>query len=315
MMKFLFPLSLLFIFIFLPFSASALTIAPAIIDINLDPGQSQTYQLQLYNETGEDIFLNGSIEKFEPKGENGQTQILPFDVSDKSVNWIKLPNNSLVLRPGESISVPVVIDIPKTAGLGGYYLAVMWESSSGPQSAKSHQALVSSRVGELVLLEVKGEVNNNLEIIDFNLKTTRNFYSSLPIDFFLRLRNSGNIHERPQGSIIIKNLLGQTVEALTVNGQSGAILPGTIRVFETVWSLDENKNLFSNLAEELRHFAIGRFSAQALVTYGDGKSLDSELIYFWVIPWLPLALIVLFLLAVAALIKVFKRKNKHRNAL
>ncbi len=300
---------MLFIFVFIPASVLATTISPIIIEAQLDPGQAKTYKIQLYNETKEDIFLNGSIEKFVPKGENGEAQILPFDISDKAVNWLKLPNNSLILKADEEISVSVIIDVPKTADVGGYYLAIMWESSAGPKSIKNSQTLVSSRVGALVLLEVMGEVNSNLEIVNFDLKTPQNFYNGLPIDFLLRLRNYGNIHLRPQGSIIIKNFLGQTVEALPLNDKQGAILPNTTRIFETVWGLNGQQNLFSILANQLTHFTIGRFSAQALVTY-DNKSLDSNIIYFWVMPWPILVLILILLVIIIVLTKILKKKKK-----
>lgn len=311
-MKKLFTFLLLAAFLYIPQIAGATSVSPAIIDIQLDPGQSTTYEIKLYNETKEDVFINGSIEKFIPKGERGEAQVVPFDIADKAVNWLKLPNNSIVLKPGEEISVPVIVEVPTTADVGGYYLAVMWESSSGPKTEKSHQTLISSRIGVLMLLEVKGDFNRNLEIVDFNLVENKKFYSNSALDFFLKLRNTGSVHLRPEGSIIIKDFLGRTTDVLSVNFEKGAILPNTTRVFSIGWKNQDDKlNIISGFTNQFTNFAFGRFSAKAIIDYDTDKTLESNNIYFWIIPW-PLILIILFVLIIIFLI-ARKIKNKKKN--
>lgn len=294
---------------FIPTTVGATSVSPAIIDLELDPGQSITQEIILYNETDEDIFINGSIEQFKPKGEVGEAEILPFNVTDTSVNWIKLPNNSLVLKPGEEVAVPVIVNVPITADVGGYYLALMWESSSGPESNKSHQTLISSRVGVLILLTVNGEINSNLEINNFELTKNKNFYSNTDINFLLRLRNTGSIHVRPQGSVVIKNFVGKTVEILSINNEQGAILPNTNRIFNISWIDNDVKfKIISNFINQLTDFSFGKFSAKAIVDYGNDQSVESEVVYFWMIPW-PL---ILFVIAIIALIIGFFRNIKNK---
>lgn len=307
--RILFSIGLGLVVIFLPQASSALTIAPAIIDAKLDPGASRTYQIHLYNETKEDLFIDGSIEKFTPKGERGEAQIKPLEIADQAAKWLQLPDNSLVLKAGAEITVPLIITIPQTAEVGGYYLALMWQSSAGPKSNKSSQTLVASRVGALVLLEVAGAVNNNLELVDFYLTNPAKVYASLPTDFTLRLRNSGSVHQRPQGSVIIKNFLGQTVAALPFNEKLGAILPSTTRIFTTE-EKNQAENFLSVLTGQLTHLAFGRFSAQALITYGADQNLDSNIIYFWVLPWPVLIFILALIVVMIFLTTVFKRQNK-----
>jgi len=296
------------IIIFGPQVVGATSLSPTIFDLKLAPGESATYQIKLFNETSETIYIDGSIEKFIPQGETGAAQILPFDVTDQSINWLKLPNNSLVLKPDEEISVPVIIDVPRTADIGGYYLAVMWQSAPNPQSTKSDQTLISSRVGSLVLLEVTGEVNHNLEIVDFDFKNNSKFYLNRPVDFFLRLRNSGSVHERPQGSIVIKNFFGQTIEALDINFARSAILPNTTRIFEVAWA--KNSELYP--LKKIFNFTIGFYSAKVIIDYGDNQSLISEPIYFWVIPWPILILTLIIIIIVIILIKVFKKRFSNK---
>ena len=249
------------------------------------------------------------MEKFVSQGERGEAKILPPDISDKSVTWIKIINNSIVLKPGEIAKIPLIIEVPKTADVGGYYLALMWQSSSGPRAKQSDQALITSRVGTLILLQVNGQLSNSLKIADFNLKENNNFYQSLPIDFSLKLNNDGNIHQRPQGSLIIKDFLGRTVEVLQLNSSASAILSQTARVFENTWGESEAKNI---LIKQLFNFYFGRFSAKAIVDYGDKQSITSEFIYFWIWPWQMIALILAVLIIVIIISFKIKKSKLPR---
>jgi hypothetical protein len=274
-------------------SASATTLSPIIIDAKIYPGESAVYEIKLYNETENDLYLQGSIEKFTPKGDNGEVNILPPVVSDVSVTWVKLPSNSIVLEPGDAISIPVAIEVPKTADVGGYYLVVMWESSSGPETG-STQAQIVSRVGTLVLLDVLGEVESELEIVDFDFKNLSTFYSSLPVNFSTRLRNGGNVHQQPGGSVIIKDFLGRTIATPSFNSNKNFILPNTVRVFYSNWGDNDGSGVFSFFKKQFTNFAIGRFSAKAIIDYNNGEDLMSEEIYFWVFPWKNIIVIINF---------------------
>jgi len=310
-MKIYYFFSLFILLILNPFRVDAITVSPAIIDLQLDPGDSITREITLYNETTDDLFIDGVIEKFVPNGENGQADILPFDITDSSVNWIKLPINSLVLKVGEGITVPVIVTVPVTADVGGYYLAVMWQSSTAPKTEKSHQTLIASRVGVLMLLGVNGEINNNLEINNFELRESKDIYTNTSIDFLLRLRNIGNIHLKPQGSVIIKNFLGKTVEVLPINQEQRAILPNSNRIFNTAWHADSDQfNFISKIVSQLTDFSVGRFSAKAIVDYGNDQSIESKPIYFWVIPWPLILLVIVSLVLIVGFVVKIKNKNK-----
>jgi hypothetical protein len=293
-------------FVVAPHAVEATTLSPALLDISLQSGESAAYEITLYNESEESIVLDGSIEKFVPRGEYGEVDILPFDITDASINWIKLPTNSILLEPGATISVPVIVNIPTTADIGGYYLAVMWESSSGPLTAGNNTRIVS-RVGTLLLLTVDGDVKNSLELTSFSLEDPKNFYDSLPIEFSTRLRNTGNIHQRPEGSVVIKNFLGGTTEVIKFNSASGSILPQTNRIFQTTWGVDSDSGLVNIILDQINNFNIGRFSAKIIVEYEEENRLISDEIYFWVFPWQVLLIIFVVVLLITLIVIKIKR--------
>lgn len=267
-----------------------MTLSPLIIEVDLEPGDSRQEIITLYNETGEDLYLQGFISSFRPKGERGEAEIIS-DFEGAARFWLALPISSVFLKPGEAINLPLEINVPPTAAVGGYYLAVIWQGTAGPATGQTTVGL-SGQVGTLVLIRVTGELSENLIIKDFSLFQEGRIFHSLPVGFSARLENQGNIHLKPGGYIIIKNIFGRLSAILPFNQIGGNILPQSIRRFEDFWSRSGNyqttgsAGFFVNLKNEWRQFALGRFSAQLVVEYGQPpKQTSSEKIFFWVWPW------------------------------
>lgn len=278
-------------------SVSATTISPVKIEASLDPGQAGRYSMVLFNETKSDLYLEGSVELFEPKGDSGQAQLKPGDVN-KTLPWVKLPTPSLVLKPGEYKNVPLILEIPKGAPVGGYYYAIMWQSVSDPIKEPS-QVGISSRVGCLVLLDVQGVKNEKLQITDFKLNSGNKVYNGLPVSFVSHLENSGDTHLKPKGSIILQNFLGQVVDVIPFNDKGLNILPKSTRKFDLTWSKKGN------------YLLIGPFTALLSVEYGDSKiRIESEKINFWVIPWNLVIWIIVILFILIIFTYFIKRKKK-----
>ncbi|MFA6919396.1 MAG: hypothetical protein WC244_04825, partial [Patescibacteria group bacterium] len=242
---------------------------------------------------------NGSVELFEPKGDEGQAQAVSGS-QDKTLSWLKLPTPSLVLKPGEYKNIPLIIEVPKDVSIEGHYYAIMWQSGSEPIKYQS-QIGISSRVGCLVLLDVGGEKNEKLQIIDFKLNKEQIIYNGLPVSFVSHLQNDGNTHLKPKGSIILQNFLGQVVEVVPFNDKDFNILPKTVRKFDSVWK-DKNNS-----------WIAGPFSAKLALEYGDFKiRTESNKIYFWVIPWKWVIGFIIAIAIVIILIYILKRKKNNR---
>jgi len=297
--------------IFIPILASATTISPPIIEIELDPGQSGRYFLTLFNETDLPLYLDGYIEIFESKGERGEVEIVSPSVAYQSLSWLKLPTESIDLRPGDIAKVPLTVDVPQTAEVGGYYLAAMWEASLGPKVADS-QIGISSRVGTLIFLRVKGEAEEDISIIDFGLSVDTDFYSHLPVAYTSRLSNLGTVHLKPAGSIVIKNIFGRVTAVLPFNPDKRNILPQSNRQFDNVWQrrsgVSDDSDVWSDFLNEITQFSFGRYSAQLDLEYGDSRQRAvSDPVTFYVIPWRIISVIIIFIV----LMMIFKRIKKQ----
>ncbi len=295
---------------FLPSVVRATTISPLVIEVDLDPGGAIKKTVSLYNETGQDLRLNGYIETFKPRGESGEAEVAS-DINYQALSWVGLPINAVNLKPGEVLEAPVMINIPKTAQVGGYYLAVMWETAPAVRAGET-PINVSSRVGTLLLLKVKGAVQEKLDISEFSTKD--NFYNRLPAKFFLRLKNLGNVHIKPGGYLTIENIFGRVVENLPFNNDNGNILPQSIRKFDLVWQKknppEVSGGFWRELTAEFGQFAFGRYVAQLNLEYGESQQrISSPEIVFWVVPWRLLTTIIVIVLLLFLWIRLKNPKS------
>lgn len=313
LMKFKYFIGLACVFmlfaIVVPFSASAITISPLKIDIALDPGQTQQYEITLYNETKEPVYLTGTLEAVTPKGEDGEAEISKPEKNNLAVSWIKLPVNSFELKPGQIAHVPLIVNIPATAPVGGYYLASMWQTSFAPKKDQS-QIGVSSRIGAILLIRVNGEVKEQLNVADFKITDGQKWSSYKNVGFSVRLENQGNVHVSPQGQLVIKNMFGGVSASLPFNSEKGNILPSSVRQFENSWGSQGKDGFFEGFASEWRDFGFGKYSARLDLEYGSGRErLQSSAISWWIIPYRTIILALVLILIVIGLGLKIKRKK------
>ena len=303
-------------FLFFSQTVHAVTIFSPLIEMEIEPGQNQSGVVKIYNETQQDLFLNSSIESFAAGDEIGQPIYLPLDQKDSHLNWFKIAEDSIILKPGQVALVPFTISVPVKATPGGYYAVIFWQTEPGAISA-NNEVGVSSKVGTLVFLKVKGEVVEQGKILEFKTQAKQKYFFGLPINFLMRFENTGNIHLKPNGSIEIKGLFSKAV--LPVNSQKRNVLPGSIRRFEFIWGQDIagnwiQKNLAS-LKQELKYFTIGSFSANLTLNYGiDNNQVIIESVDFWLIPYRLIIFVIIIIVILIIFFKINKKIKKIKQS-
>ena len=315
-------------FCFWPKLSLALTITPLILEVELDPGQQAERLVAVYNETDQDMYLTGAIETFKPKGDQGGVDILSSDLTNASINWLKLSDNSILLPAHKTAKVPVIFNIPKTATVGGYYLAAMWQTSSGPKRPGS-QINISSRVGTLILLKVRGEVKEELALKSLRLEgdnwqfafgpalnkfvKENNIFQNDQLTLVSSVTNHGNVHLKPQGYIIVKNIFGRVIMSLPFNGLGNNILPQSDRQFTDNLSTAEIKpaNIKQAISKSFASWRLGRYSVRLAVEYGENRqALESAEIYFWLLPPLSLLAVLVVIILILIFIFICRRRKK-----
>lgn len=275
-----------------------LEISPPLVDVKTDPAKTVTFNIRVRNITKTTLVAQGEVNDFVAQGENGQAKLLldPNQVSPYSFkDWVQeiAPLN---LAPGEQKTATINMNVPSTASPGGHYGVIRF-TGTAPELEGTGVAL-SASIGTLVLINVSGDVVQKAQIADFY--TSQNgkkssFFEKGPVSFTERIKNEGNSHFKPIGTIRVTGTFGNEVGVLTVNKNGGNVLPGSTRRF------DQTLNKTS---------LFGHYTAEANIQYA-GKNLNQS-IGFWVIPYKTVAIflgIVLVLIVVTRqLLKGYKKR-------
>ena len=284
-----------------PGSGQALEIAPPVINLSANPGQTVGAEISLRDVSQTNLIVKGQVNDFVADGEDGTPKIL-IDNGEASPysmkTWIAaLPQ--LTLKPRQIERLPISIKVPENAAPGGYFAVIRFTAT--PPELSGQGLSLSASLGALVLLKVNGDAKEGLAVEEFT--TTKggrkgSIFESAPITFVERFKNTGNIHEQPAGQITVTDMFGKKVANVNVNLPPRNILPQSIRRFEQVF----DKSVIGNA------FLFGRYSAELKVTYGDSNKTLTSSTTFWVIPYTLIALIAIGLIAGFVLLRLGLRR-------
>jgi len=304
-------IALLAVGLLLPLASQAVTVSPPIIELDAAKGDVVNQSIKVRNEGAAAVTYYLSAERFVAGGEAGQPSFTGEDVD--LATWIKFPFQSITVPAGATVEVPFSIIVPNYAGPGGHYAAIFL-STAPPEAAKTgSQVSIASRIGTLVLVKIAGEIKESAQVAEFS--TTMKTFSSLPADFNIRLKNDGNVHLKPMGTITVKNMWGSVAGKVAVNENGGNVLPDQIRKFEAAWVKNPNAvgatTFWGKYRQEKENYAFGSYSAELTLAYGTAAKTLTASTSFMVIPWnvivVNLAIIVII---VVILYFGIKRYNK-----
>lgn len=299
-------------------SAFALTISPARIELRGDPGTVVGGDIILINDQSETKTFYASFENFQADGDSGTPKFVGG--TEGLATWFSA-SEAVVLKAGESKTIPFTVTIPQDAEAGGYFSGIFW-STTPPVASQGGQLAVGAKIGMLVFLSVNGDVREDASLVDFQTKDKQFFYKALPVSFTYRFVNSGGDRVKPLGMIRVYSILGWRVAKVDANPTEGNVLPGTTRRFNPVWMKDaqptedtanQKYSFFSEVRYQWNNFAVGFFRAKMSLSYGlDQNVAKSKSIYFIVFPWELLLVLVVSGFVITKSIRLgLKRYNAH----
>jgi hypothetical protein len=308
--KLIVSLFLAFLPVFRPPAAAAqtstgrlhLTTSPLPINLKAKPGETIQTELRVRNSGTATEKLKVGLMKFSAYGEEGKPRLEERAAGDDYFDWVKFSKTELEAPPNEWQSITMTITLPKTAAFG-YYYAVTFARSNTKNAEADLETAVRGGSATLVLLEadVPG-AKRELAIQEF--KVGRRTYEFLPARFSVKLRNKGNIHTAPTGTIFISRGKKE-VATVNVNHTRGNILPTSSRIFEAEWGdgfphyeakQENGKIVLKDGApvyelkwdtSDLKKLRFGKYTATVVMVYDDGKRdvpLEAS-VEFWVVPW------------------------------
>lgn len=283
--------------------SQAITTTPR-LEITADPGESVTEILKISNEEKQSRTFYTNLQNFESQDESGSPRFT--NRKEDLATWVEV-SEVITIGPGETIEIPIKVNVPENADPGGHFAAMFLETNP-PDVDQGGQVGVSSKLGTLLLLRVNGDFIQNANILEFATKDKKRFFTALPVYFYYRFQNVGEDHLRPVGDVLITNMFGRTTKILPANPVDGSILPKSIRRFETVWAsswgdLEQGTDpeipspagpgFLDQVKYQWHNFAFGKYKASLSVVFGTKELKSDRKSYtFYVIPWQLLTVII-----------------------
>lgn len=277
-----------------------LEISPPVIELTADPGQTITTHIRVRNVTQGILIAKGKADDFGAgSDESGQPKLLLDETGATRYSlkyWVQgVPD--MQLAPQELKDATITIAVPRNAEPGGHFGVIRF--TAVPPDLQGTGVALSASVGTLVLLRVSGAVTEKLSVEQFATMRGENptsFFENGPVNFLVRIKNEGTVHDAPKGSVTVYNLFGRKEASVAVNPNGGNVLPDSIRRFE--------QNLPGT------HW-FGHYTAKLSLAYAGNQTLTASA-GFWVIPWR------LVLVVIAALVVLFfagkwglRKYNEH----
>ncbi|MFH2019599.1 MAG: hypothetical protein ABII80_03240 [bacterium] len=271
----------------------SLVVSPPRYDLEAQPGETLQKTIKITNNSDRELILRAFVIDFIVTDDAGTPVKVDVNASGRYLAspWFTLDKQEIVIPPLGQDSVIVLVDVPPDALPGGHYAGIFFE----PQIARGLKTTVSyttTQVGTLFSTTVAGDINYDALIKDFS--TDKNTYEFGPVAFAATIENQSDTHITTEGTITIKNMLGRTLETLSL--PSTNIFPFTSRSFATEWE---------------QVWGFGRYSATLSAPYGHGQDL-SRTIYFWIMPYRLIAAILIILLVLIASFVSIRRHLLHR---
>jgi len=255
----------------------AVGVKPLRTEMAIEPGASATATIEVINEENHAITVTPDIGIYTHNDENGFPIRADLDINDgrNISSWISFSEDEIILQAGEKREVSFQVSVPRDAEPGGRYGSLIY---TPVVEVNEDQVAVATRVASLLLITVAGEEVLTGELTRFDLQQAE-IHGDRPFAFAVGLRNTGNIHIKPTGTISLTNEAGEKLtgiaryldrqtneevitDEIPVNILGGNILPDSTRVFQPEWS---------------DNIAAGSYTADLSLIYGaDVQPLTSS---------------------------------------
>jgi hypothetical protein len=221
-----------------------LGLSPLKTEIEMYPGDVQTFELNLVNGTLADVNYQLDIGTF-TLDESGVYVYLTKEstYAFSAANWIKFPNGetNVNVRALQSVKVQVSVEVPRSVKYGGDYYAMIWanfipkENTSTTSNASGAGISIERRFrfGSILHITVKGRPANSKLVLDevtvINLdKIATETQRGLKISAIVQ--NTGDTSFRPTGDYLIVSSDNRAwARGDLMMDHSDLVMPGIIR--------------------------------------------------------------------------------------
>ncbi len=203
-----------------------MSVSPPTFELTGEKGETLTNVIKFENTNAFPLSIITSTRNFTAVGEEGAVGLTTEDTAFSLASWIAITPQATVVEPKSTTLFTYTITIPANAESGGHFGSIVF-STKPSQGTSQTGAVVTQELGDLILLKIPGATNLSWQIAGFN--PVRTLFWVKPLQFTLRIKNTGNVHIKPAGRIVLTNVFGQT---LSQDITSENVLPEAVRRFD-----------------------------------------------------------------------------------
>ena len=270
-----------------------LALSPPTFELSANPGDFLKNTIRVENLTDRPMIIVVEKRNFTAMGEEGSVDLTENATPFSLASWITVDPVEVEIGPKGRSIFNFAINVPLNAEPGGHFGSIIFRVGN-KEKVVGTGATLSQELGSLILLRIAGKADEEGQFASF--KAIKKFFEYGPVDFEIRVRNDGNVHLKPTGSIIINNFWGKKVATIEVEPKN--VLPGAIRKLSATWE---------------RKFLLGRYRAIVSLNYGTERKILVSSTSFVGFPYKIGGIIILGLLVLT--IFIFRARKRLKLAL
>ncbi len=245
----------------------------------LKPGESTTFEINVLNREGQEMTYQILRQDFAPDTEKDDIKIFPEGDGPYSArSWVET-TTEFTIQHGERAFIPVTITVPEKASIGDHYTTLMVQRKKTPQG----QGIgIIARVGVMLIITANGDFVQSGDLVSFSANSP--IFWSRKGAMTMNYKNTGTVHLVPTGIVKITNIFGVEVDEIPFRD----------------WYVYRESSRSRHLMWEPR-FALGRYSASLSMTDGAHENPIVATTSFWVLPILPLIIILAIIIVISFL--------------
>jgi len=261
--------------------ASNIELSPAKINEVVNPGKTFTQTFRIGNYSGHDQTLHIFMRDFTVINEQGTPDFFENSQLDEEARrfalsqWVELPSDSINVKNNTVAEVDAVIKVPEDAEAGGHYGAFFVQTQAPEAQGTAIGSVV--QITSLMLINVPGDIEENVVITEAFTDKTIYFEDSPEITFVTLLKNEGSVHGIPAGAFYVSGGKAAKNKSVIYNQNQGAVLPGAPeRKITETFTLDKKEGSLIP--------PIGKFTIELVARYGTNNLPLETTIFFWLLP-------------------------------
>lgn len=236
----------------------SISVSPPLLELSVPAGGLRLFELTAVNSGDKAVKIRCYTMdmSLEP---DGSVTLLEASASSRSLaQWITLDKNEFSLEPGKIQLIQGKITVPR-GSRGGRYAVIIFETSSPDvrETRGRGKIILGARLGTILMLSIPHTLKEKGKIGTIEWEA-RGDAKPHPILFTLSFKNTGNVHLRIRGSIVIKNKEGRIIDRMPLEAGTGTVLPDGVRVLKGTWS-------------NRRKMKEGDYTAEARISFRGGQ--------------------------------------------